>query len=318
MTIMMQTAPRYQDLVIQWQPGRSSANHYRWWLIGCAGLALAIALTLSLVEVPEKQRMTRADIPERVARFMLEQPSDPPVEVPEEVKPKPLPVAEPKPLVERERERPAVQEPASEAQREAREQAQRSGLLALGNQLDSLMDTSEVDDWVDTEGKGGADAGQTATGYGDGDLASAAERTGASDVVSVSAGEGGNVLARRDLATIEAPLAEDSDDQRERRDSFAQTGRTDEEVSLVFDRNKGLLYSLYNRARRQTPGLQGRLVLEITIEPSGEVAEVAIVSSELDDQRLEQRIRARVLQFRFEKRSAQTITIIYPIEFLPS
>ncbi|UZJ46270.1 TonB family protein [Marinimicrobium sp. C6131] len=315
---MMQTAPRYQDLVIQWQPGRSSANHYRWWLIGSVGLALVIAQMLSLVEVPEKPRATRADIPDRVARFMIEQPSDPPVEAPEEVKPKRLPVVEPKPMVEPERERPAVQEPTTEAQREAREQAQRSGLLALGKQLDSLMDTSEVDGWVDTQGKGDADAGQMAAGYGDGDLASAAERTGARDVVAVSAGEGGSVLARRDLATIETSLAEEPADKRERRDSFAQTGRTDEEVSLVFDRNKGLLYSLYNRARRQTPGLQGRMVLEVTIEPSGEVTEVTIVSSELDDHRLEQRIRARVLQFRFEERSAQTITIIYPIEFLPS
>ena len=34
---------------------------------------------------------------------------------------------------------------------------------------------------------------------------------------------------------------------------------------MVFDRNKGAIYSLYTRALRDKPELQGKMVLELTI-----------------------------------------------------
>ncbi len=321
MTAIASTTPSYQDLVLQWQPDRGTGDSYRLWLIICLALAVSLALVLSVIEVPPQERVTPEDIPERVARFMVERPKVKPPEPVEQEPPKPLPVVEPKPLVERERPRPETRAPATEEQRAAREQAERSGLLALGQQLDGLMDTSEVDAMVDAEGSGDALRGTSAAGFGDSDLASAANRRGASDVAAVSVESDGPVLARRELASVEGPdqASEGGErDDAERREGFAETGRTDEEVSLVFDQNKGMLYALYNRARRQTPGLQGRLVLEVTIAPSGEVTDVGIVSSELDNQSLEQRIKARVLQFQFATKEAETITIIYPIEFLPS
>ncbi len=321
MTAIETTTPSYQELVLQWQPDRQARDFYRLWLLICLVLAVSLALVLSLIEVPPKERVTREDIPERVARFMVDRPEVKPPEPIEQEQPKPLPVVEPKPLVERERPRSETREPATEEQRAAREKAERSGLLALGQQLDGLMDTSDVDAMVDTEASGGAQSGISAAGYGDGDLASVAGRRGASEVEAVSVESDGPMLARRELASVAMPdqtSGNGDEDGLERRKGFADTGRTDEEVSLVFDRNKGMLYSLYNRARRQTPGLQGRLVLEVTIAPSGEVTDVAIVSSELNSQNLEQRIKARVLQFRFATKSAETITIIYPIEFLPS
>lgn len=321
MTATASTTPSYQDLVLQWQPDRQARDFYRLWLLICLVLAVSLALVLSLIEVPPKERVTREDIPERVARFMVDRPKLKPPEPIEQDQPKPLPVVEPKPLVERERPRSDTRAPVTEEQRAAREQAQRSGLLALGQQLDGLMDTSDVDAMVDTEGSGGAQSGTSAAGYGDGDLASVAGRRGASDVEAVSIESDGPMLARREIASVEVPdqaSGNGDGDRLDRREGFAETGRTDEEVSLVFDRNKGMLYSLYNRARRKTPGLQGRLVLEVTIAPSGEVTNVAIVSSELNSQNLEQRIKSRVFQFRFSSKQAETITIIYPIEFLPS
>ena len=47
--------------------------------------------------------------------------------------------------------------------------------------------------------------------------------------------------------------------------------RSREEIELVFDRNKGRIYSLYARALRDNAELQGKLVLEFTIAPTGEV-----------------------------------------------
>ena len=67
--------------------------------------------------------------------------------------------------------------------------------------------------------------------------------------------------------------------------------RPEEEVTIVFDRNKGRLYSLYNRARRSNPHLKGKVGIEITIAPAGTVTNVKILSSELGDPKLESRLR---------------------------
>ena len=47
--------------------------------------------------------------------------------------------------------------------------------------------------------------------------------------------------------------------------------RSREEIELVFDRNKGAIFALYNRALRNDPTLEGKLVLRLTIAPTGEV-----------------------------------------------
>jgi hypothetical protein len=58
-------------------------------------------------------------------------------------------------------------------------------------------------------------------------------------------------------------------------------------MEVVFDRNKGAFYTLNSRALRGNPQLLGKLVLELTIAPSGEVAMCPGVSSELNEQDVE-------------------------------
>ena len=60
---------------------------------------------------------------------------------------------------------------------------------------------------------------------------------------------------------------------------------------MVFDQNKGAIYALYNRALRRDPTLQGKMVLKLTIEPSGAVSLCEIVSSEIEDEELERKIQ---------------------------
>ncbi len=315
------TTTEYTDLVVQWQPDPGRDRTYRYLIGACIAVVVIIGLVLSLVEVPERERLTREQIPERVARFIDERPKPEPVEPEPEPERKPPPVVEPEPVVQRERPEVEQREPLTEEQQEAREVAEQSGLLAMRQELDTLMDTSDVDAMINTQGSASTEGADVAAGYGDSDLAGAASRAGAAEGEGVSVEVGQSSLSRREVAALDVPEEKrggEAEGETSRRGSFDETGRSDEEVSLVFDQNKGALYSLYNRARRQTPGLQGRLVVEVTIEPSGEVSEVEILSSELDSPSLEQRIRMRILQFQFEQKQAETITIIYPIEFLPS
>ena len=87
----------------------------------------------------------------------------------------------------------------------------------------------------------------------------------------------------------------------------------------MFDKNKGAIFALYNRALRRDPTLEGKLVLRLTIAPSGQVTACEIVSSELNDPELEQRLVQRIKLFRFEARDdVEPITTTKPIDFFPA
>ncbi len=94
--------------------------------------------------------------------------------------------------------------------------------------------------------------------------------------------------------------------------------RSEEDIAYVVDKNKSKLHAIYRRARRSDPGIQGKIVLEITILPSGKVESVRMTSSELQNTKLETRIIARVKQFDFGAQNVKKVTVTYPIEFLPS
>ena len=87
---------------------------------------------------------------------------------------------------------------------------------------------------------------------------------------------------------------------------------------MTFDRNKGSIYSVYNRALRNDPGLKGKIVLRLTIAPSGKVTRCDLVSSELGDPVLGKKIVSRVKLFDFGAKDVTEVTITYPIDFLPA
>lgn len=86
----------------------------------------------------------------------------------------------------------------------------------------------------------------------------------------------------------------------------------------MFDKNKGRIYSLYARALRDNADLHGKVVLEFTIAPSGDVTMCRVVSSELHDPELEQKIVAMVRLMQFGKEDVDVITITKPIDFFPA
>ena len=97
-----------------------------------------------------------------------------------------------------------------------------------------------------------------------------------------------------------------------------KASRSLEEVRLVFDRNKGAIYALYNRALRDEPSLQGKVVLELKIAPSGAVTDCRVVSSELKADELEKKLVARVRGFDFGAKDVAEMIVTYPVDFLPS
>ena len=145
------------------------------------------------------------------------------------------------------------------------------------------------------------EAGKTSGGIGD---TAAIGRVGS----STSIGD-------RNTAKVRSKIGEG-------RDSGAGTGgkasgRTLEELQLVFDRAKGAFYTMYQRELRQNASMRGKVVLRITIAPSGHVTRCSVVSSELHDPEFEKKVVARVLLMDFGPKAVGDFTVDYPIYFFP-
>jgi TonB family protein len=97
-----------------------------------------------------------------------------------------------------------------------------------------------------------------------------------------------------------------------------RASRSLEDIKLVFERNKGAIYALYNRALRDEPGLQGKVVLELKISPAGQVEGLRIVSSELKAEELEKKLLTRIRQFDFGAKDVDVMVVTWPVDFLPS
>ncbi len=97
-----------------------------------------------------------------------------------------------------------------------------------------------------------------------------------------------------------------------------KASRALEDVRLVFERNKGSIYAIYNRALRDEPSLQGKVVLKLVIAPSGAVVDLRIVSSELKMPDVESKLLSRIKTFDFGAKDVNEMSITYPLDFLPS
>jgi len=94
--------------------------------------------------------------------------------------------------------------------------------------------------------------------------------------------------------------------------------RSQEEIQEILDRNKSAMYSIYNRELHHDPALQGKLVMNITIAPSGRVTRCTIIDSELDAASLEEQLIRLIRRIDFgNKPGVPAVTTKVPIEFFP-
>jgi periplasmic protein TonB len=192
--------------------------------------------------------------------------------------------------------------------------------------LSDLLDSSVADTSVRgglTEGSAKTEAASVST---DALLAGTPTATQAVNDAEYVAQVGSSQLGSRERANVKQTLFKENEKGevaaagKTGKPSTARTGnvRSEEAISMVFDQNKAGLFSIYNRERRNTPGLKGKLVLELTIAPDGSVINVRVVSSELNSPGLEQRILGRVKLFNFGPGNVEPVKVTFPIEFLPS
>jgi TonB family protein len=246
----------------------------------------------------------------------------PPPPKPPEPEPEPEPDAIDKPEPETVAEEPPPPEPEPEPEIDyeqiAREQAQ-AALLPFTEDLAALADNDVLEKVADARPLT-TSVGQAVRNERSMITSKAGTASSGINTANMSRNTGGSGLAGRNTTAIESPVASvgQSGGGARRTGSSGKASRSREEIELVFDKNKGAIFALYNRALRLDPTLEGKLVLRLTIAPTGEVTFCEIVSSELGDPDLERKLVQRVKLFRFEARDVEAITTTKPIDFFPA
>ena len=96
-----------------------------------------------------------------------------------------------------------------------------------------------------------------------------------------------------------------------------KASRSIEEIKLVFERNKGAIYAIYNRALRDDPSLQGKVVVKLTISPAGNVVDVRVEVQRAQGLGLEAKLLARIRSFDFGAKEVDQMVVTWPVDFCP-
>jgi len=286
---------------------------------------------LSLVTIPHKPREDIV-MPARLAKLIVQEKPVPPPPAVEPVKPQPAPQVEEKTVKEKPAPEPPKREKPPEkaatleqapTQPSARERASRTGLLAMRDELADLRADTVVENLEKQPLRRGGVAETGAAPVSERAIITSRATSGSGGINTskLSRDTGGTQLAGRETTRVTAPVEAGGAAQGGISAQGAKAGtlpaRSSEDIQVVFDRNKGTLYTIYNRALRQNPALAGKVVLMLTIAPSGEVTKCELVSSDLKDPELERKLVARVQLFDFGQKNAAATTITYPIDFFP-
>ena len=303
----MALAPFYRNYDLPWEGDEDSTRRFRRLVLIGLTIFLLVGIVVPLLKLPEPKESAADAVPERLARLMVEEkpkpPPPPPPELPKPEPPKPKPEAVPQDRVA-----------------DARKKAEQSGLMKLKDELADLRRDLSQDMPDQTKNLTGAVGEESKA---ERSLIASKAGSGSSGVQSSNSsrgfGSGAGSLTGHSTTSVNSRVVADSaSTAATRTGNSGKAARSREEIELVFDRNKGAIYALYTRALRDRPELQGKVVLEFTIAPSGEVTACRVVSSELGDAELERKIIARVRLIRFESRDVEAMTTTKPIEFFPA
>lgn len=307
----------YRSFELPWSAAEEDERRYRRFLKRALWTFLVFAVVIPWLPVPDISRERIEELPPRLAKIILERtpPAPPaPIPVPEPEAKKPEPKEQPKKA-----EPKKVEPPKPSTVEAARAKAERAGLLAFKGDLADLRGhsvTSKLEKNPVATSNAAGRAGSTDRALV---TSNATAGSGGIQTGRLSRDTGGSGLAGRSTTQVGSPVGSgENAGGTIRRGGGGKASRTNEELKLVFDRNKGSIYTLYNRALRQDSTLQGKVVVKLTIAPTGQVIDCQLVSSELRSPELERKLLVRIKQFDFGARNVETMVVTWPIDFLPS
>jgi protein TonB len=298
-------APYFRRFELPWAREEESERKFKKLLRILLIIASLLALLVFILPHHEADRLKPEELKERVAQLIVEKPKPPP----------PPPPPEPEKKPEQEKPKPTEQPKPTE---KPKVNVRNQGLLAMQDELAALRDQNL--DIADPQMKTPvADARSERNLI----TSQAGRASGGINTANMARGFGGGAgaIGTHTATTVQhgADLDPNAGGHVQRTGTSGKASRAREEVEIVFDKNKGALYALYGRALRDKPELQGKLVIEFKIEPSGEISSCRVVSSELNDPELEKKIVARVRLIRFKPMlDVEPLVVSKPIDFFPA
>jgi outer membrane biosynthesis protein TonB len=297
-------APYYRRYELPWSPSEEMERRFRAILRNLGIVFLVLAVVIYVLPKHEQVTNTQA-LPERVVKLIMEPPPPPPPPPPPKPQPKPVekipePVAKPTP-----------------APVDPRVKAAKSGLLANMDDLAALRD-ADLDKFSKNQPKTN-DPGDVSTVNRNLILAKAGATSGGiSSPTSSGLASGSGSLNGIHTQQIKDPALAAANRGTVQGGGSGKGSRSTEEIAQVFDTNKGAIDNMYQRALRDSPALQGKVILELTIAPSGDVTALRIVSDDLNDPEFEAKLRARIMLFKFKPRDVAEMIATHTLDFFPA
>jgi len=291
-------APYYRRYELPWSPSEEMERRFRTILRNLAIVFSIIAVLMPFL--PRHQIVVNTDsLPERVVQLVMEPPPPPP------------PPPPPKP------EKPLEKAPVKPAPQPVDPRVKAAKTAQVFDQLAALRDI-DMDKFAKNQPK--------TTDPGDVSVVSrniiSSKVGGTSGGISAPTSSGlaaGSGSLRGIYTTqVKDPNLGASGQAATRAGGSGKASRSADEIALVFTKNKGAIDAMYARALRDNPALQGKVVLELTIAPSGDITAAHIVSSDLNDKEFEAKLLARIRLFKFEARDVAALTATKPIDFFPA
>ncbi len=290
---------------------------------------LLVSIYITWIDLPEQDRKELEALPPQLAKVILKKKKKPqPVvkkEIKKEVQKKPEPekkvVEKPKPKPKAQiAKKPKVEPKPKPKEKDiqlARERAKNSGLLAMSNQLSALSAMAET---VKLDTPKTLTAKPIARKVEDKLVAKATStRSAGVDASQLTQETNDIALAGRQVSEVDqAEEIQKAIDVAELEAKRMVAQRTREDIRRTMDANKSAINSIYNRALRKKPSLQGAFTAQLVVEESGSVSSCTATESTLNEPKLESKIckRLRLVNFGHKPGVAQT-TINYPIELFP-
>jgi outer membrane biosynthesis protein TonB len=301
----------YRPMLMPWSRSGEDEWRFRKSLAAVFLFVLAFSSLINLWVLPEPDENEVVEIPENLVKLVKkEQPIPKPPETREE---KPREAAD---------EKPSDSKPKPSDKAKARKKAERSGVLAFKDSFNDLLGddaTAKLGSAARISTKGAKAAGDSNRNLVMAQASSSSSGINTAGLSRQVGGGGGSKLGGVSFSRVTSDIGDGTGaDERPLSDGPGPS-RTDEEIQIVFDRYKATLYRIYNRELRKNPVLKGKMMLRITIKPNGSVSACKVESTDMDSPNLVKQVIARVKRFNFgAKAGVPTITILYPIDFLPA
>ena len=296
-------APFYRRYELPWSPSEEMERRFRTILRNLSIVFLIIAVLMPFL--PRRERVVNTDsLPERVVQLVMQPPPPPPPPPP----PKPEKPVEKAPVAPKPTPQPV----------DPRVKASKSGLLANLDDLAALRDQVDLDKFAKNQPKT-TDPGDVSVVTRNIITSKAGGTSGGiSSPTSSGLAAGSGSLRGIYTTQVKDPNLGATGQAATRAGGSGKASRSADEIALVFTKNKGAIDSMYARALRDNPALQGKVVIELTIAPSGDITAARIVSTELNDKEFESKLLARIRLFKFDAKDVAMLTATKPIDFFPA